>query len=1303
MRINKYSALYVILSSLLVILSLFYFCFRPVVQAQVNEVDMWADQKAFDFPYGTVDQGFGFIIPNSLDDAVVNELTSNYSTWGVYLKLKNPPQSILQSANFSKLSSNGFKWYFMFGDNNAAKSFITAYYVAFSNEAVVELTSFDSRFIQSLKQQFPSLKIHTRNFTNFDRGGFADVVSKTDPSYLDAISMKTSSDQTRHYDYIQVMFDTLFDAGEDIDGGTKIFANYKPGTRLSLSEVITNNDETWRSAYMAGVIESSIVSSIASSRINKTDIAPFRYTISKDITQMNAEEKQIAYYFADFLKRKPGLVWPKALGKFKTDHWENPIGNPWNAPNFSNSKPIVGVVGKIGSGYYAIFTNASDSSTTMKLIGSVPWAQYVSVTSQRGNINPVSGADLTFQPRETIVLYDPSISNSPAPTSVVNPTQQPTIQPTQQPTQGPIPTTQNNAPFKVVSFNVHGGRNDYEIKHLAQFIKNNNIDIIGMQEAGNDHETNNPRLSAELANLGYPMDYRYHDGTTTDLALFSRYKIKSYDQPEDRLQKYIIDITGYGDLVVFNWHAVHRFDACSSTRSMLFPSLNSLNNNKHLILGDYNMTIDRNDSSYYPQECNNSGQCEERRSCLDRFNDNYSINCLGRQCPRSTKGGTQPIDYIIVHKDSGLTILNSKVDSTWRLNSSQETEAFSDHFPVLTDISFGNTNVTPVITSSPPVCGNYRSPQFTNPQGSVVSPGTPYNITWTVPTGATRFHLRINDTSDSWKNNCSVTQFGNDVCVDNLNKNTFSYSFLPGHSYAIWVHADGQCGYSDAGSTIIYASTESTKCTIQGYKQVMNASGGDPSVESVPIGVENSAKTVSYFSSANPYFFEVPGNGDYIVQSSQPAGYFISSTSCLNKTDCHNQTDGSIEAGNSRTIRCPAGGFVDLWWHYKPESACMQPDSPTITSVLQPYGSGANVSMATAYWDYVDFSAVPVHFKVELSVDNQQTWSTIAGSYTAKYYSTYVGIDEKACYRVTAINSCGRAGKPSQVVCAGELPAPTSAPLDIPTPTLLPTTADLRCYGTQHCTDGNAVEFAYCGSCPGCKNGFTCSSSNFRCETYPGKKFFFDNSYPIDCTLLTPTPEIALEGYLATCDKCPASKPYLCTGKNGGYPFCWENLAPKSSYDCLKCAVRTNITNSSSNLLERSNSLIQSERSKIGSKLERVTMSWSPFNKGFTKLLISFDGKKWDTKLSGKEAYPYNTYVTTVTDVVDKEIFVRLSNVVPDGSEDSIIEEVISPESYKSRKIEPTPDTSTLNKSKVVLAVGGVVLGVVVPMLMLGI
>jgi hypothetical protein len=88
---------------------------------------------------------------------------------------------------------------------------------------------------------------------------------------------------------------------------------------------------------------------------------------------------------------------------------------------------------------------------------------------------------------------------------------------------------------------------------------------------------------------------------------------------------------------------------------------------------------------------------------------------------------------------------------------------------------------TPTVTPTPIVI---NPPLNLSPSGTI-NPGV-QNISWNPNGSFTSFGLRVNDITDGWDSTCA-TVIGNDVCK-NVTSNVYSYNFLAGHKYSIWVH-----------------------------------------------------------------------------------------------------------------------------------------------------------------------------------------------------------------------------------------------------------------------------------------------------------------------------------------------------------------------------------------------------------------------------------------------------------------------------------------------------------------------------------
>ncbi len=220
-------------------------------------------------------------------------------------------------------------------------------------------------------------------------------------------------------------------------------------------------------------------------------------------------------------------------------------------------------------------------------------------------------------------------------------------------------------------------------------------------------------------------------------------------------------------------------------------------------------------------------------------------------------------------------------------------------------------------------------------------------FSWKPVTGASKYALRINDLENGWKNDCSTSQNPGDVCVENLTTTSHTFTFVEGHTYHIWVHAINGCGTWNKGGHVFVTTppdVTNNTCRIQGYRttvgyidqnklpfiygtnintsqpEISSSLWSVPEIKSRKVSVQNTTPIKDY--NVNPYHIIVPGNQTYTVSIEPLTGYTIGSTSCENRTDCHmlgtNAT--TYQSGNTRTVTCPANGFVDLTWHFAQNS-----------------------------------------------------------------------------------------------------------------------------------------------------------------------------------------------------------------------------------------------------------------------------------------------------------------------------------------------------------------------------------------------
>ena len=99
--------------------------------------------------------------------------------------------------------------------------------------------------------------------------------------------------------------------------------------------------------------------------------------------------------------------------------------------------------------------------------------------------------------------------------------------------------------------------------------------------------------------------------------------------------------------------------------------------------------------------------------------------------------------------------------------------------------------VTPQVITTQAACQAVTAPTNLQPTAGATTPGTK-NITWNTQSGAAKYALRIDDRTNPWNGSCTAPNAG-DVCTD-VATNSYSFNFVPGKTYNIWVHAVNSCG-----------------------------------------------------------------------------------------------------------------------------------------------------------------------------------------------------------------------------------------------------------------------------------------------------------------------------------------------------------------------------------------------------------------------------------------------------------------------------------------------------------------------------
>ena len=171
------------------------------------------------------------------------------------------------------------------------------------------------------------------------------------------------------------------------------------------------------------------------------------------------------------------------------------------------------------------------------------------------------------------------------------------------------------------------------------------------------------------------------------------------------------------------------------------------------------------------------------------------------------------------------------------------------------------------------------------PNGTIAA--GPQNITWNTVSGANNYAIRINDLDPSanWDNNGSCKGPGSgdtndsngNVCANYIgNVTSYSYTFVAGHSYHIWVHAINDCApWSDPSNVYpnVYTNVVGTVFTDyndNGFQEIQGQGGWkgltEPGYAGVKVTLSNgqSATTIS--------------DGSYTISNVAPGTYTASMT-----------------------------------------------------------------------------------------------------------------------------------------------------------------------------------------------------------------------------------------------------------------------------------------------------------------------------------------------------------------------------------------------------------------------------------------
>lgn len=362
---------------------------RPI-SSQSNSVDIeFSDER-----YGSLFQIPGMGLSTPITAQTAQEVKNIYGT-DMYIKLTNPTVTDVTSQSFETLSSS-FYWYFLFTQNNTITAVLDAYQLHNNtSRLIVELEQVDAAFIQSLKTQYPGIEVHAGNLPIWPRSRVNEIYSIVQPPLIEGISFWMANINTGSvFGDIKLTFDTFFDASKGIASDE---VTHPADSILAVSDVrYTANSGAAKTAYLSGTIASAVISSVQS--MGRTGEAPIKYIIPGMFNDLSSAEKILTAHYARFVVGAPSIVWPHAISN---------NGNPWDNAflSDSNTKPIVGVIGKYPQGFYGFLTNTENAPVTVDFGSRVDFTTHtaVSILTNQG-VTPSNG-QMVLNSYDTIVFY----------------------------------------------------------------------------------------------------------------------------------------------------------------------------------------------------------------------------------------------------------------------------------------------------------------------------------------------------------------------------------------------------------------------------------------------------------------------------------------------------------------------------------------------------------------------------------------------------------------------------------------------------------------------------------------------------------------------------------------------------------------------------------------------------------------------------------------------------------------------------------------------------------------------------------
>jgi hypothetical protein len=213
---------------------------------------------------------------------------------------------------------------------------------------------------------------------------------------------------------------------------------------------------------------------------------------------------------------------------------------------------------------------------------------------------------------------------------------------------------------------------------------------------------------------------------------------------------------------------------------------------------------------------------------------------------------------------------------------------------------------TPGACPTPPAPTNATAPTVSSCTSTVQN----VRFSWGAASGATKYYLRIDDTSNGWVNCGTGTSNAGDYCIDNITTTNYSKGLVPGRQYKWWVSAYNACGSQSALTTQLTYTTPTT-CTSTTPTPTTSGLPGIPTT-TVPNGALSCVATTtrpttftwSAVSGADSYYLRI---------DDQASGWVNCGVNTTSSTP--NAGDHCISGltGTSHTISLPVNKQYK-WW-----------------------------------------------------------------------------------------------------------------------------------------------------------------------------------------------------------------------------------------------------------------------------------------------------------------------------------------------------------------------------------------------------